>query len=493
MSLARMKKKISLKKNAIPKQFSLIVSASSGRLNSLNSLAMVDVQLTMVDLVDGFIDITEDEEIEEINSIDSDLSRFDSARKETSLPGWIIFLTVLLFLITFVLLISVVVIRMHQSHQQELISGHFGRPNAANMGSLFRKIGPFVTGASSNALDANGMSPAYSTAHYGTTVMSSGPPCYSDATLGQSNVLMPLSLEGHSASSGRGSAEDDDVDVDDVDEEIRMINESSNYYTEGPESGGEEVTTTAEYLARLGVSNHYEEEQENTSSIAIDDDDDESTDVLSEMGVSKGNGGRYGGVMGGKKLRPRMGSSISTTGTIVNNRSSSEQWPPSCGSLNSIIQHNEEELSGSYNWDYLQHWGPKYQPLSSVFAEIARLKSSESNAHQQSGQVAELLESMSNRSTTSTVSSRTRSIRQQQQQQHQQPHPLHHSMPQTLQQQVMPVSQPFYPQYAQYSLQPQQPISSVSNYSIYGQTPNTTIPGEPVPPGSSSSSSIYNR
>ena len=472
MSLTRMRKKFALKKNAIPKQFSLIVSASSGRVNSFNSLAMVDVQLSIVDHADGFIDITEDEDIEEINLIDSDLSRSDGgSRKESPMPGWLIFLTVIFLLLIVILLVTIIVVRMHQTQQQQLISSHFGGPNAANMGSLFRKIGPLVGSVGPNGINDNGISPAYSTAHYGTTSLSTGPPCYNDIALGQSNVLLPIHMEGHSASSGLGSAEDDEADLDDVDEEIRMINESSNYYTEGPESGGEEITTTAEYFARLGVSNHYEEEQENTSSIAIDDDD-ESTDVLSEMSVGKMNI-RYGNnVMGTKKLRPRMGSSISTTGTIVNNNpSSSEHWPHG-GSLNSIIQHNEEELSGSYNWDYLQHWGPKYQPLSSVFAEIAKLKSTDPPHPLQAEQSisAELLESMSNRSTTSTVSSRTRAFRQQQN--CMQP-------PQTSQQQQAvsvsgssPLSQhkqhkPLY--YPQYSLQSQQTPSSLSNcYSIYG-------------------------
>lgn len=31
-------------------------------------------------------------------------------------------------------------------------------------------------------------------------------------------------------------------------------------------------------------------------------------------------------------------------------------------------------LTGSYNWDYLLNWGPQFQPLADVFAEIARLK-----------------------------------------------------------------------------------------------------------------------
>ena len=29
--------------------------------------------------------------------------------------------------------------------------------------------------------------------------------------------------------------------------------------------------------------------------------------------------------------------------------------------------HSEEEVAGSYNWDYLLDWGPQYQPLQHVF------------------------------------------------------------------------------------------------------------------------------
>merc|ERR1712088_1274159 len=35
---------------------------------------------------------------------------------------------------------------------------------------------------------------------------------------------------------------------------------------------------------------------------------------------------------------------------------------------------SEEELAGSYNWDYLLDWGPQYQPLAHVFQEISSLK-----------------------------------------------------------------------------------------------------------------------
>ena len=43
------------------------------------------------------------------------------------------------------------------------------------------------------------------------------------------------------------------------------------------------------------------------------------------------------------------------------------------GSLSSIVG-SQEELTGSYNWDYLLNWGPQFQPLADVFLEIGRMK-----------------------------------------------------------------------------------------------------------------------
>lgn len=50
--------------------------------------------------------------------------------------------------------------------------------------------------------------------------------------------------------------------------------------------------------------------------------------------------------------------------------------PSMTGSLSSIV-HSEEEIAGSYNWDYLLDWGPQYQPLAHVFKEISRLRDDE--------------------------------------------------------------------------------------------------------------------
>ena len=47
--------------------------------------------------------------------------------------------------------------------------------------------------------------------------------------------------------------------------------------------------------------------------------------------------------------------------------------------LFSSIVHSEEELAGSYNWDYLLDWGPQYQPLAHVFQVKYRQNHLQSN------------------------------------------------------------------------------------------------------------------
>ncbi|XP_068133263.1 protocadherin-23-like [Hyperolius riggenbachi] len=48
------------------------------------------------------------------------------------------------------------------------------------------------------------------------------------------------------------------------------------------------------------------------------------------------------------------------------------------GSLASLVA-SDEDLRGSYNWDYLLSWEPRFQTLSSVFCDIGRLKDEKMN------------------------------------------------------------------------------------------------------------------
>jgi len=69
----------------------------------------------------------------------------------------------------------------------------------------------------------------------------------------------------------------------------------------------------------------------------------------------------------------RVPSSVDRALVLDGYRVPTGTQPSMSGSLSSIV-HSEEELTGSYNWDYLLDWGPQYQPLAHVFSEIARLK-----------------------------------------------------------------------------------------------------------------------
>ncbi len=211
------------------------------------------------------------------------------------------------------------------------------------------------------------------------------PPQYLTARHTEHNVTTSeLSDQSHSASSGRGSAED----ADDVDEEIRMINATplQTKQLRMPDSGIQQdddavseqsVNNHQEYLARLGID---------TSKIKVTDSNSTTTTSNKPAGLASSvesmhqfsdEGGGEGDGMDIHNVYSKMGNmqadeTVSATDGI-RQYNYAETEPTNPGSLSSVI-NSEEEFSGSYNWDYLLDWGPQYQPLAHVFSEIARLK-----------------------------------------------------------------------------------------------------------------------
>ena len=182
------------------------------------------------------------------------------------------------------------------------------------------------------------------------------------------NTHSELSEQSHrSASSGRGSAEDGDED-----EEIRMINEGPlmqqklRQLAVPDEDSLSEMSAhnTQEYLARLGIDT------------SLDDAHSQSARADSAHVLDGGGSGD-----GAARLGELLSSKLTAVGAEENEAimdgtrafGLDETQPSMTGSLSSIV-HSEEELTGSYNWDYLLNWGPQYQPLAHVFSEIARLK-----------------------------------------------------------------------------------------------------------------------
>jgi len=225
-----------------------------------------------------------------------------------------------------------------------------------------------------------------------TADLSQYPPHYNDLTHydhhgershHHGNTTSEMSEQSQSASSGRGSA-DDNEDVED--EEIRMINEGPLMQQQQklrerlglPDSGIRDddnmsdvsVHNTQEYLARLGIDTTKSESTKGSQDLGhsmesmhmFDDEAGADTDGMdiSNLIYAKLN-----------EVSPEEEGSI-MDGTR-NYGFGDESQPSMTGSLSSIV-HSEEELQGSYNWDYLLDWGPQYQPMAHVFSEIARLK-----------------------------------------------------------------------------------------------------------------------
>ncbi|XP_061485277.1 protocadherin-16 isoform X2 [Rhineura floridana] len=166
-----------------------------------------------------------------------------------------------------------------------------------------------------------------------------------------------------SHSSGRGSAEAAE------DDEIRMINECPRMSS---------VTSSLqEHLAARGPDSGIQTDADRLSDISCEPTTlDAAHWFKNRKGPSLLLPGqppqlyRDGGGGSGAYLGAGCGLSVPST----KDYSFPEDGQPCVdGSLTAIVA-SDEELRGSYNWDYLLNWCPQFQPLASVFTEIARLK-----------------------------------------------------------------------------------------------------------------------
>ncbi|XP_053297977.1 protocadherin-16 [Pleuronectes platessa] len=166
-----------------------------------------------------------------------------------------------------------------------------------------------------------------------------------------------------SHSSGRGSAEAAE------DDEIRMINEYPRVAS---------ITSSMqEHISARGPDS------------GIQQDADQLSDISCEPAALEGStwfkGKKLGGSLSGTLLSGQLPVYRDDGGGYLGvgrglNISLPKDYPfpedgkPSVdGSLTAIVA-SDEELRGSYNWDYMLNWCPQFQPLANVFTEIARLK-----------------------------------------------------------------------------------------------------------------------
>ncbi|TSK49682.1 Protocadherin-16 [Bagarius yarrelli] len=166
-----------------------------------------------------------------------------------------------------------------------------------------------------------------------------------------------------SHSSGRGSAEAEAAE----DDEIRMINEYPRVSSIS--------SSMQEHISARGPDS------------GIQQDADQLSDISGEPGMDINQW------LKGKKMGSVSGSFLSGHTSVYRDDSGGylgvgrglsisqpkdytfpeDGKPIVDGSLTAIVA-SDEELRGSYNWDYLLNWCPQFQPLANVFTEIARLK-----------------------------------------------------------------------------------------------------------------------
>ncbi|GAB1863246.1 Protein dachsous [Camponotus japonicus] len=329
----------------------LVVSASSGRQGSLSNMTVVEIIL---------MDDNEPNGIRGAITLATDVGSNNMAVATPSgLADWGLGLLIalLLLILAFGAIFLYLHIRNRRHKKPGTKPGLNGESNATASNSYVDPSAfDTIPIRSVTGVGANGNSSSGSAGGAGSASCQFAPPKYDEippygtsGQSGQQQATSELSGSDQSGSSGRGSAEDDGED-----EEIRMINEGQQT---GDSASDLSVHNTQEYLARLGIVDppagtprRPPEALPLDSLHLFEDEASTEADIATLI---------YGKI--GESGRPTSGLEGVPGGPSMN------------GSLSSIV-HSEEELTGSYNWDYLLDWGPQYQPLAHVFSEIARLK-----------------------------------------------------------------------------------------------------------------------
>lgn len=170
-----------------------------------------------------------------------------------------------------------------------------------------------------------------------------------------------------SHSSGRGSAEAEAAE----DDEIRMINEYPRVSSIS--------SSMQERISARGPDSGIQQDADQLSDVSCEPSIDwfrgkklgslNGSILAGQVPVYRDEGGGYVGVGRGLSISHPKDYAFPEDGK-----------PAVDGSLTAIVA-SDEELRGSYNWDYLLNWCPQFQPLANVFTEIARLKDETAPPH----------------------------------------------------------------------------------------------------------------
>ncbi|XP_053677409.1 protein dachsous [Anopheles nili] len=379
------------------RDISLVVTAGSGRQGSLTNMTVVEIA------IDTLTHLKDNELINE-GTVNGDRAEYENSQSVSAGGGfanWALGLVISLLLL--IVAVASIFLFLHMRHRQQKHVNKTGL-NSESVGHSNNYVDPSafdtipIRGSSSGAAGVGQFAPP----KYDEI------PPYGASSNSGAATTSELSGSEQSGSSGRGSAEDDGED-----EEIRMINEGGPLQRDGLQLDGRisdvSVQNTQEYLARLGIvdngttgnasnssrrcsesmglgsskdamlhnlpidtlhmfhdDEHHRDESDLTNLIyAKLNDVTNNSDRASSVDETVTNAGSIGATVDHVMM---SGCGYGDVPVVGNQQGISMN-----GSLSSIV-HSEEELTGSYNWDYLLDWGPQYQPLAHVFSEIARLK-----------------------------------------------------------------------------------------------------------------------
>ncbi|XP_053960463.1 protein dachsous [Anastrepha ludens] len=393
------------------RDISLVIAAGSGRQGSLTNMTVVEISL------------------DPLAKPGTNLaSSGGTVGGSSGVADWLVGLIIVLLLVLCAVAGIFLFIRMrsrkprnvakpHLSTETVGVSNSYVDPSAFDTIPIRNAVNAGLAGSSNSGGVASAAAGQFPPPKYDEI-----PPYGAHAASSNSGAATTSELSGseQSGSSGRGSAEDDGED-----EEIRMINEGPLHHRNGAAGGNGEdgrisdisVQNTQEYLARLGIvdreastnvtasnSSHRcsdgmgglqkETHLHHPLQMHMYDEDPATQSDITNLIYAKLND-VAGAVSDRASSVDEATASSSNVGAVVdrvinftnvpvghvpNVGHATNVGPHMNGSLSSIV-HSEEELTGSYNWDYLLDWGPQYQPLAHVFSEIARLKDDNMSVH----------------------------------------------------------------------------------------------------------------
>ncbi|GBP84748.1 Protein dachsous [Eumeta japonica] len=367
---------------------SLVVTASSGWQGSLTNKTAVEITMDPLAVISDNI---------------NRLNENTSAAPSSGLSDWALGL-----LIAFIFIIIIFAAAFLFLHMKNKRHNKVNKPGLNSEG--VSATNNYIDPSAFDTIPIRNTGPVTSGNQFAPPKYDEIPPYGPHTTSSNSGAATTSELSGsdQSGSSGRGSAEDGE---DGEDEEIRMINEgplqretAMHRQTDGVEDDNlsdVSVHNTQEYLARLGIvdagtggaaSTSSRRCSENVTSgktsmmhhgnVAMDTMHMFDEETVPEADITNLIYAKLNEVTGSERANSADEASAAVERALAlgafpsntaENTGVPTHGPSMTGSLSSIV-HSEEELTGSYNWDYLLDWGPQYQPLAHVFSEIARLK-----------------------------------------------------------------------------------------------------------------------